>query len=300
MFASIQASHAVSCSGYHQFTCRTGYDSVIADRTGDLFALTAKQKGSVKEISDKGIIVEYADKTTEGYELGRRFGAAAGLTIPHHVITPMKVGEVFNVGDVICYNDGFFEPDFFDPKKVTLKNSINVKTVIWESSQTLEDASSISSRVSKELSTSVTKIKNITVAFDQTVSKLVKVGDKVDNDTILCIIEDAITADNKLFNTESIDTLRLLSAQTPKAGVKGVVEKVEVFYHGDKEDMTDSLRNLVNASDRALKAKAESTNSPVYTGSVDSGLRIENEPLGLDNLVIKVYITHSMQSWLGD
>lgn len=299
-FSAIQASHAVSCSGYHQSTCRTGYDSVIADRTHDLFALTAKQKGIVKSINEYGIIIEYEDKTIQGYELGRRFGAAAGLTIPHNVITSLKAGDVFDIGDVIVYNDGFFEPDFFNPKKITLKNSINVRTVLWESYQTLEDASSVSNRVSSRLSTNVTKVKNIIVAFDQSISKLVKVGDKVDSDSFLCIIEDAITANNNLFTSDSIDTLRMISAQTPRASVKGIVEKIEVFYHGDKKDMTDSLRNLVNSTDRNLKAKQESLGIPVMTGSVDSGLRIDNEPLGLDNLVIKIYITHGFESNQGD
>lgn len=299
-FVGIQNSHFVSCEGYHQNTTRTGYDSVVADRTFDLFAYTAKKPGFVKSIDSKGIIVEYEDKEIQGFQIGRRFGSSGGLTIPHEIVTPLKLNDKFKVGDAIVYNDGFFEPDFFDPKKIVLKNSMNVKTVLWESYQTLEDASSISRRLSDKLSTRITKVKDIIVSFDQSVSKLVKVGDITNADTVLCIIEDAITANNNLFNETSIDTLRLISAQAPKAHVKGIVEKIEVFYHGDKEDMSDSLKKLANENDKRLKEYAISTGSPVYTGSVDSGLRIDNDPLSLDNLCIRIYISSNVGAGVGD
>lgn len=299
-YSAIQASHAIACDGYHQYSVRTGYDSVIADRTGDMFAITAKKPGLVISIETKGIVVKYTDDTTQGFELGRRFGAAAGLTIPHEIVTPLKVGDTFELGDPIIYNSGFFEPDFFNKKRITLKNSINVKTVLWESSQTLEDACSISVRAASRLSTRTTKVKNIIVSFDQSVSKLVKVGDSLNADDTLCIVEDAVTANNSLFNSASIDTLRLLSAQTPRSGVKGIVERIEVYYHGDKEDMSVSLKTISDISDKILKSNSSSYAANYYPGSVDGSFRIDNEQLSLDSLAIRIYITSDVSASIGD
>ena len=39
--------------------------------------MTAKKKGKVIQINDKGIIVEYADGDIQGYELGVKHGHAA-------------------------------------------------------------------------------------------------------------------------------------------------------------------------------------------------------------------------------
>ena len=50
-----------------------------------------------------------------------RFGNAAGLVIPHQVNTPLVEGQAFKVGDLISYNEGFFEPDVLNPKSVTWK-----------------------------------------------------------------------------------------------------------------------------------------------------------------------------------
>lgn len=297
---AIQQEHSIACDGYQQFTVRTGYDAVLPHRTGDLFAFTAKKPGTVRSVTTKGVIVDYEDGSSTGYELGRRFGSAAGLTIPHTVVSSMKIGDKVAVGDVVCYNTGFFEPDFFNPKQVVWKNAMNVKTVLWESTQTLEDASSISKRIEEKLSTKVTKLKTVVLTFDQAVSRMLKVGQNVDADTILCIIQDAVTANNKLFTEQSLDTLRAVQAQTPTAHVKGVIERIEVFYHGDKDDMSVSLRAVADEGDKMLKKEALAKDQTPYTGSVDGGFRIDNEQLILDSMAIRFYITSSVKSGVGD
>jgi hypothetical protein len=286
--------------GYRQSPVRTGYEQVIAHRTSDLFALTAKKPGQVVSVSETGIVVKYDDGEEKGYELGRRFGNAAGLTIPHNVVSEMKAGQKFKEGDLICYNDGFFERDILNPNNVVWKAGIMVKTVLLESTQTLEDASSISTRVANLLTTKMTKVKTVVVNFDQSVRKLVKAGQSVESEDILCTIEDAVTANSGLFDEESLDTLRVLSAQTPQAKAKGVVERIEVFYHGDKQDMSDSLRELANASDRELAKRNKAAGKKAVTGQVDEGFRVDGDPLALDTMAIRIYITSDVPAGVGD
>lgn len=297
---AIQQEHTVACEGYHQFSVRTGYDSILPHRTGDLFAFTAKKPGVVRQINERGIIVDYDDGDAQGFELGRRFGTAAGLTLAHNIITPLKEGDKFAVGAPIVYNDGFFEPDFFDPKKIVLKNAMEVPVVLWESSDTHEDSSAISSKLSKALSTRITKQKTVVLSFDQSVSTIVKVGEQVTADTVLCTIEDSVTANNKLFDEASIETLRSLAAQTPRARVKGVVERIEVYYHGDKEDMSESLVELCNYGDKELRKRAQAVGKQAYTGKVDGGFRIEGDPIPLDHVAIRFYITSNVGAGVGD
>jgi hypothetical protein len=299
-FVSIQQGHSIACEGYHQPTIRTGYEEIIAQRSGDLFAMTATKPGVVKAMEKKGIIVEYEDGEIKGYEVGRRFGNAAGLTIPHDIVTPLKVGQRFDVGDAIVYNKGFFEPDVFNSKRIVFKNAVNVPTALWESGQTLEDASAISPRVADRLRTHATKVKTITVSFTDAVHKLVKVGDKVNYDSVLCIIADSVTSNAGAFDADTLDTLKVLSSQSPRAGVQGVVERIEVFYHGDLEDMSQALRNLALASDKDFKEHAKNLNRTAYTGSVDGGFRIDGTPLGLDQVAIRVYITAVVPAGIGD
>lgn len=299
-FVSIQNSHSVACEGYTQPPVRTGYEQVVAHRTGDLFATTADKAGKVLSVTDTGIIVEFEDGSTKGIEIGRRYGNAAGLTIPHNVVSKLKEGQKFKAGEVLAYNDGFFEEDFLNPGNVVLKSGIMVKTALIESTITLEDSSAISKRISEKMTTKMTKVKNVVVGFKQNVHKIVKPGSAVESEDILCIIEDEITSNTDLFDQESLDTLRILGAQTPQAKSKGVVERIEVYYHGEKEDMSDTLRALATASDREMAKRNKSAGRSAFTGSVTDNFRIEGDPLALDTVCIRFYITTDAPMGVGD
>lgn len=265
-----------------------------------MYAFAARQNGRIISRNEKGIVIEYEDGTKKGIEIGRRFGQAGGLTIPHDVTCDYNIGDTFKVGDVLCYNTGFFEKDILNPNNVVWKSGILVKTVLYESSQTLEDASSISKKLSEKLSTKTTKIKTLLVTFDQQIRNMINVGDHVEADTTLCIIEDAVTSNSNLFDEESLNTLKLLSGQSPMAKEKGVIDKIEVFYNGDKDDMSDSLRDLANKTDRDMSKTSRSLGKTPFTGRVTEAFRVESEPLNIDSAAIRIYITSDVAMGIGD
>lgn len=299
-FIGIQQGHGVACHAYTASAVRTGYEQVIAQRTSDMYAYAARKPGKVLSVTAEGMIVEYEDGEKKGIELGRRFGAASGLTIPHNVVPFVKEGQKFKQGDILSYNDGFFEPDILNPSNVVWKAGIIVKVALMESNMTLEDSSVISSEVAELLMTRTTQVRYIVVDFQQEVRRLVKAGQQVESEDILCIIEDAISANQNLLDDESLDTLRNLTSPAPLARVKGVIERIEVFYHGDKEDLSPSLKAIADASDRELSKRNRAAGRRGFTGSVDESFRIEGDPLALDTLAIKVYITTDVPAGPGD
>jgi hypothetical protein len=299
-FIAIQQRHGVACKAYTPNAVRTGYEAVVAHRTGDLFAFTAKKPGKVVSVSPEGMVVEYDDGEKKGIELGRRFGNAAGLTIPHNVVTDMKAGQKFKAGTLLCHNDGFFQRDILNPDQVLWKAGVTVRVALMESTMTLEDSSAISRRCADWLQSKMTKVRNITVDFKQSVRKLVKVGEEVDSESILCMIEDATTANANLYDEESLDTLKMLSQQAPQAKAKGVVERIEIFYHGEKEDMSDTLRSLANASDREFAKRHTAVGKKAMSGQVNESFRIDGDPLNLDTMAIRIYITSDVPAGVGD
>ena len=299
-FVSIQQSHGVACNGYSASAVRTGYEQVLIHRVGEGYGKVADKDGQVVSRDERGIKVQYKDGTTENIAVGRRFGKAADLTIAHELVSDYKEGQKFKQGDVLMYNSGFFERDQLNPKSVVWKAGVLVRVALLESRETHEDASSISKSLAEKLVTKTTKVKNIVVGFDQKVSNLLKVGEVVDHSTILCAIEDSTTAGSQMFDNDSLNTLRLLSSQTPQAKVKGVIERIEVFYHGDKEDMHPSLKAIADASDKELAARNRAQGKPAFNGSVDESFRVEGDSLMLDTLAIRVYITSDVPAGIGD
>jgi hypothetical protein len=129
---------------------------------------------------------------------------------------------------------------------------------------------------------------------------MVKEGTEVEPESMLCIIEDALSARNQFLDEETLDTLRVLGAQTPQAKIKGRVERIEVYYNGDLEDMSASLRALTQVSDKKIAARNVAVGRRAYTGSVTDEFRIGTDPLLMDTACIRVYMSAKVSAGVGD
>lgn len=251
-------------------------------------------------MSKQSIVVEYKDGEKVHVELGKRHGTAAGVTYPHEVVTDLKEGDKVKYGDVLAYNRKFFTPDHLNPGQVIWKGGVLCRTALIDNIDTLEDGSAISQDTARKLTTQTTETRTVEVRFDQYVHDLVKEGDHVDIDSILCTIEDPETAENQLFDDAALDTLRRLSAMTPRAKVTGTVSKIEVFYHGEFEDLSENLQTLAAAADRKRKRQAKALGKPAFTGQVDTSFRVKGKALDPDTLAIRIYIDHDVSASVGD
>lgn len=299
-FVNIQQAHTVSTEGYHAPVVRTGYESVIGHRTGPLYASSAKQAGKVVSVTESGIVVEYEDGTKKGFALGQQYGKAEGSVYPHNLVTDMVVGQTFKKGEYISYNTNFFERDPILPGDLVYKGSLLARIAMVESPNTFEDSSVISDELSNRLATTTTKVKTFTVGFKQNIHNIVKVGQRVKPEDVLMIIEDEITSMDSGFGPESMAILANLAKSAPKASYHGEIAKIEVFYHGEKTDMSSSLKSVADRSDRKLIESCKATNSPVVDGSVDSEFSVDGTPLVLDKAVIKIYINVREGASVGD
>jgi hypothetical protein len=82
--------------------------------------------------------------------------------------------------------------------------------------------------------------------------------------------------------------------------MEGIIDRIEVYYHGDKDDMSPTLKQLSNYSDKILKDKCISKGDPVITGQVDQGYSVSGKHLLVDTLEIKIYITRQTKAAIGD
>lgn len=297
---SIQNGHTIACDGYRQPYVQTGYETVAAQRVDDLFCFTAKDKGKVISVTDKAVLVEYGSGERKGIYLGRQYGSAEGSTYPHDIVALLKEGDTFVTGDVIAYNTGFWEQDFLNPRQVVMKFSLMTNVAFQEDARTHEDSCSISPVLAKELGAKTTKVNSYTVQFVQNLHDVQKPGAELTPDDILMSIEDEITAGTGMFDAESSALLGKLSRMNPRSGYSGTLDKIEVFYHGDKLDMNPSLKALVERSDKQMVDQAKQAGKPAVTGRVSSEYRVAGKPLQLDYAELRFYITVHNKMNIGD
>lgn len=292
--------HHVSTEEMHQPYVRTGVENILGHRTSSMFCYTAKEDGKVVSVDEHGILVEYKDGSRIGVNLGRSYGKAEGSVYPHDIVTIMKAGQAFVKGDTIAYNTGFFEPDHMNPQRIVYKYFTTAKTALMETTQTHEDSSAISKELGQQMRAKTTKVRSFTIDFVQNLRNVVKPGDKVDPKTFLMLIEDEITSSADIFDERSLTVLQKHASQAPRANYLGVVDKIEVYYHGDKKDMSSTLKSLADRSDRLIADQCKATGKPVITGQVNDDYRVGGVPLTLDKAEVRVYITIVTLSGVGD
>ncbi len=298
-FISIQNSHTVGCAAYRQSAVRTGYETIIPQRTKSLFCKVAEQKAKVISRDDNGIIIEYKDGSRVGMRLGRLFGNHEGSSFPHDIESPWKEGDTIEPGMAIGYNTNFFEPDILDPRFVVYKGSLSAKVALMESQYTLEDSSAMSTKLSQKLATWTTHTKSVVINFNQNIHKPHPLG-PINYGDVLCYIEDEITSDTGVFSEDNIETLKSLAMSAPKSKYTGRLDRIEVKYHGDKPDMSNTLRKLADASDNLMKKEAKSSGTEEINGSITSDYRVDGNPLLLDTAEIKFYISVFHGMGIGD
>lgn len=300
VFAGVQNKQTTHILHATALPVRTGYERVIGRRVDDMYAAYAKEDGEVVSITDKVITVKYKSGEMASYEIGRRFGNWAGATIPHDLVTDLEVGGKLKKDAVIAYNKHFFVRDTLDPSQIIQTNSTLVRAVLVETPDTLEDSGAISPELGQRIATTTTEPRVIKLDFSQEVRGLLSVGDEVEFDSILCTIENKTASRADIFDEKSLDTLRLISSLTPKAKCYGIIEKIEVFYAGEPEDMSESIRALAEASDRQLVKFRKQLGKKAVSGQVEPGFRIQGMPLDNDTAIIRVYITGEMPAGVGD
>ena len=109
-----------------------------------------------------------------------------------------------------------------------------VGTAFLETTETYEDSSAISERVARDLATQTVKQRTIYLTSAQEISELVKVGDIVTPDSILCTIEDFKLTGSTNYNEKTLNTLRLLAGNAPRAQYTGVVNRIKLFSTATK------------------------------------------------------------------
>ncbi len=289
LFSGVQHSQGVSATNYTPNILRTGYETVIAHRTSELYSKPAKQDGKVVKIDKHGMVMEYADGSRDAFPLGLVMGEASGELHRHTRVTDLKVGDTFTKGDIVGWDEMYFARDEMNPGQVVWKAGVMGRIAMGETQFTFEDSVEISAAFAEETKTPYIKVDEFHMDFKEAVRFNVKTGDEVDYDAILCTIEEAhlIGVDDHTSEFAGLDRLGLKQV---KSSHHGKVVKFTAEYNGVLEDMSDSLREFVKSCNKELLQLNNITGSGVTDGNVGGNTNIVRPAIQPGRVVIRVYI----------
>lgn len=298
-FTSTQNSQSTFSTGSTPMPMRTGMEKVIAARGGNMFSKIAKAGGVVVDVTDTSLLVEYEDGTKEGFNIGTVFGKWDGYNIPHKLVANVKPGDKFSKGACLYYNSNYFTKDLTDDNNVMYKNHSLARTAFVENYDVYEDSAAMSKKFSSNLTTGLTHIRNIKLTSENTVKNLLKVGDTVQADSILCTIHSA-QLDTGFFNEDAVKSLQSISSLNPKAKYAGVIDKINIIYTAELEGLTEELADIVRKADARLYRESKRTNSKIKNGKVNVGFKVDGVDMTSEDVIIQVYVTETIGMSVAD
>lgn len=301
VLTSAQADQGVYAYGNSVPPLRTGAEGTVDARmTSEKMATIAEQDGVIEKVSEKGITILYKDGTKESHPLGLTYGEAAGVIHPHPMATLWKEGDKVKAGQNLTYHKHYFDPDRANPGYVLFKQNMTITVALLDSIHELEDGSRITEETARKLTTCISEIHDVPLMFNQRLSNLKDVGDHVDIDTVLGVVSDPETPYEGDLDEESLNTLRLIGGKVFSAETTGEITRVEVYYRGEYEELSDNLKKVVDKIERRNKAEAKESGQAFYPGKVDTSFRREGQPLDPQQIVVRFFITHDVGVQRGD
>lgn len=297
-----------------------GYENEVINEVGSTYAVKAKKDGTIEEINEEMniIIVANKDGTKDSYRYNKEFLKNGNINMENNMSLNVKVGQKVKEDDILAYSKEFFTKT--PGGNLTFTMGRMCRVVIMDDYFTEEDSSLVTEHLSKHMATSITHTKTVSISGKANIVKMCKIGDHVKDGEPLMLFEDE--RDEDVSNTDVTQILSMLgnadesaieriSYHAPKANASGVITKIEAFWTGDPENMSESAKKFVSAyiTDKKKKIKYEKEMTGVSNSKEElktkkvtavfgkvNGIDVDEE----NGLVIEFYITHSLPYGPGD
>ncbi|MGL4383498.1 MAG: hypothetical protein ACRCTA_07255, partial [Bacilli bacterium] len=274
---------------------------VLAHRTSELYSSIAKKNGKVIQVEPEGIVVEYEDKSTDKFSLGLEITKAAGEYHKHNKVTDLNVGDKFVAGQILAWDEIFFERDNIDKTRVVWKSGTMARVALIEDQTTFEDSIALSKPMADKLESPFVLPKEARVYDNERIKIYVKIGDTVDFNQVLCDIEDRSVSSLDMYDdVEKFTGLEREGIKQIKSPQAGIVSKIEVIYNGEIDDFSPETIKVIKQFDSIRSKSANFKKNTASTGNVGGNTAINKSKVYPGSIQVTFYIENQLVSTTAD
>jgi hypothetical protein len=260
--ATKQSGHAIPVKKQCPLLVTNGIDATIQYRTCDDFSVVAKEDGEVIDFDPKLdiMIIKYKSGTTRAIDLSPQVAknGGGGMYLNNKLDTTFKKGDKFKQNAILAFDKSFYKDTGLLGNKLTFGTL--VKSAIISNSATYEDSTWVTKKVSEEMAADITMCKRFVIGKNSNIDFIVKRGDPIK------IGDDLIRFETSYDQTELNDLLSSIRADLHEEIINlgktkitskytGYVKDVVVYPTVDREEMSDSLRKVVDDVQKEIRSK---------------------------------------------
>lgn len=259
----IQTSkHGIRCKRSNPNLITSGADEALPYMISNLFAFKSKGKGTVKDINEERMVIEYEDGTYDYIDLSERIekNSSSGFYGVIKLDTDLKVGSKVKEGQIVAYDKSSFSSDFGENDNIAYNVGTMCKFAMLNTDEGYEDSAIVSEDLSEAMTSDI--VLKIDKVFDKNTNiyNMVSAGQEIEEGDTLLVAQAA-------YDDEDVNTLlRNLTADDEeeitdlgkipiKSKVTGVVQDIKIFRTVELDELSPTLKKAVVAYEKKINEK---------------------------------------------
>lgn len=286
----------------------TGADAAMPYLVSDMFCHKAKKSGTVKEITDDYLLVEYNDGTTEYVNLAEQTmkNSDGGFYITLQLKTDLKVGSKVKQDTILAYDKKSFSNRVGDGKQIAYNIGCLSKVAILTTEDGFEDSGMCSEWLTKTMSSDIVVEKGINLPASTNILYIAKKGQAVTEGDPILIFQNAYDEEDanlllKQLNNEDGDVSEI-GRNIIKSKVTGIISDIKVYRTVEKDELSESLKKIVSKQEsevNRLKKIADKAENEVQFNPAGK-LPAVGKLKAVDGVLIEIYMKYNDQMSVGD
>ena len=307
------SKHGIRCKRSNPNLITTGADEALPYMISNIFAFKAKGPGTIKDINEDRMIVEYNDGTYDYVDLSTKVekNSSSGFYVTLKLDTDLKVGEKVKTGDILAYDKDSFSSNIGATDNLAYNIGTFCKFAILNTDEGYEDSAIISEDLSDAMTSDI--VLQIDKIFDKNTNiyNMVKKGQTIEEGDTLLIAQAS-------YDEEDIKTLlRNLTADEEgditdlgripiKSKVTGIVQDIKIYRTVELDELSPTLKKIVSAYEKDINAKKKEMKQYGIdniesmmgsTGKLPATGRLKNADNGV---LIEFYLKYEDRMSVGD
>lgn len=312
-----QSKHVIPVKSSAPVLISNGMEEVARFHLTSNFVINAEEDGEIVDYDEetKVMIARYKSGKCRAIDLSPKIvkNGGGGFFLSNILVPKYKVGDKFKRDDVLAYHKDFFKDDEFNNCRMVMGTL--AKVAIMSTYNTYEDGTFITHKFAEDASTEMVFCKSAVIGKNSNVFYMVEKGQEVS-------VGDALIRFDTSYEDETINTLLANLGEKEKESIlegarneikckySGTIEDIKIYPTIDLEEMSPSLRKIVNRYYKGINKKKaflekydeESKNSIVKCGILcdEVSHAIEPNKFGVirgehveDSVLIEFYIKHA-------
>lgn len=252
------AKHAVRTEESDPLLVTNGADEAMVYMTSNKFAYKAKKDGTIKEYTEDYIIIEYEDGSKDYINLKETIekNSDGGYYVPLKLDAKdgLRIGMKVKANEVIAYDKYSFSNSIGESDNLAYNVGKLAKVAIINTDEGFEDSGVITEKMADKLATRVDLMYDATLDKETEILYMAKVGDKIECGDPLMIWQAPFDDEDARALMKSLtgEDVSELGKKKLKSEVTGVVTNLKILRTIEYEDMSESMRNIVEKYETPL------------------------------------------------